>query len=352
MYFFLVFLCLCVSAHPLLVARDINLVNAPIVVNGLLAAGEVTSSTAAVIVQIPTVAVSTPSTTTTVVTSSVYAATSTTATLPTSSKAATSDSTDFYSGAAGIAYSPYQKDGQCKTLQMVQTDLAQIQSFGIIRTYATDCDVLTNLKASLGPSQKIMVGIWDLNKISESVSAISAAFGDDFSTVYAVSVGNELVNAGEATVADIQNAVTSARSQLGAIGYTGPVVNVDTLVAVVANPELCAVSDFLAVNSHPYWDGNVDPSNCGSWLQQQIANLQSKCGSEKPILVTETGWPSQGDSNGNCWPSQTNMETCVKSITGALGSQVLLFTTYNDYWKNPGPQNVEQHWGLFGDPEN
>ncbi|SCU81966.1 LAFA_0C08240g1_1 [Lachancea sp. 'fantastica'] len=351
MYYSLVFFVLaCVSCRPTLGAKDINLVNVPVVENGLLVAAETTS----VAVQtITTVLVSSQGVVTpTASDSTVHTASSTTVAAPSPSNAASSEKNEFYNGAAGIAYSPYQRDGQCKTLEMVRSDISQIQSFGIIRTYATDCNVLDNLKASLAPSQKIMVGIWDLTKISESVSAISAAFGTDFSAVYAISVGNELVNSGSATVGDIQNAVSSARSQLAGIGYHGPVVTVDTLVAVMANPQMCDVSDFLAVNSHPYWDGNVDASNCGPWLQQQIANLQSKCGSQKPVLITETGWPTRGDANGNCQPSQANMETCIASITSTLGSQTLLFTTYNDYWKSPGAQNVEQNWGVFGDPAN
>ncbi|CEP63974.1 uncharacterized protein LALA0_S09e06766g [Lachancea lanzarotensis] len=341
MYCILFFVLACVSCRPALVAKDINLVNVPVVENGMLVAPEATSA----VVQTSSVVIAVRS-------STAYSVSSATVPVPSPSNTGSTGSTEFYSGAAGIAYSPYQKDGQCKTLEMVQADLIQIQSFGIIRTYATDCNVLDNLKASLIPSQKIMVGIWDLTKIPDSVNAISSAFGTDFSAVYAVSVGNELVNSGSATVDDIQNAVSSARSQLAAIGYNGPVVTVDTLVAVMANPEMCEISDFLAVNSHPYWDGNVDATNCGPWLQQQIANLQAKCGSQKSVLITETGWPSQGDPNGNCWPSQANMESCIASITSTLGSQALLFTTYNDYWKNPGPQNVEQHWGVFGDPAN
>ena len=152
------------------------------------------------------------------------------------------------------------KNGQCKTADMVESDIKLLKSFGIIRIYDTDCDVLTSLRTSLADSQKLMVGIWDLAKIPTSVAIIATTFGSDFSQLYAVSVGNELVDTGKASVGDIQTALSSARSQLRAIGYSGPVVSVDTLVAVVANPELCSFSDFIAVNSHPYWDGNVDPA--------------------------------------------------------------------------------------------
>ncbi|SCU84959.1 LANO_0C02916g1_1 [Lachancea nothofagi CBS 11611] len=349
----LVSLLACVSARPLWVEKDVSLVMAPMVVDGMLATGQasitnyVSASAVLITATTESAVVTVPASTSSWI-SSTPISSSTTQSAPVQSSSSAGNA--FYSGAAGIAYSPYQKNGQCKTLEMVTADMAEIQDFGIIRIYATDCNVLANLKAAVSSNQKIMVGIWDLTKISDSVTAITSAFGSDFSQIQSVSVGNELVNSGQATVQDIQTAVSSAKSQLQAIGYSGSVVSVDTLVAVTANPGLCEISDFLAVNSHPYWDGNVEPSNCGPWLKQQIANLQATCGSDKQVLITETGWPNSGDANGNCWPSPENMQTCVESINSALGSQVLLFTTYNDYWKNPGPENVEQRWGIFGDP--
>ncbi|SCU80677.1 LAMI_0B03356g1_1 [Lachancea mirantina] len=258
----------------------------------------------------------------------------------------------FYSGATGITYSPYQKDGSCKTELMIQSDMQTIADFSVIRIYDTDCNAIPFILQALIGSQKIMVGIYNIDAIPQSVSIISSAFNGDFSKVYAISVGNELVNSGIKSPNQIQTAVNSAKSQLSAIGYNGPIVSVDTLIAYVNNPSLCQYSDFLAVNSHPYWDGNVEPSSCGTWLGDQISNLQSKCGTDKPILITETGWPTQGQSFGNCVPSQQNQINCVSSITQSHGSQVILFTTFNDYWKQPGPYGVEQYWGLFGSPSS
>ena len=127
-------------------------------------------------------------------------------------------------------------------------------------------------------------------------------------------------------------------------------MTVDTLVAVVANPALCDVSDYLAVNSHPYWDGGVQPSNSGPWLQNQISNLKNACGNSKSILITETGWPTEGSNYGQCQPSVSNQLAAIKSINSVLADQVFMFTTFNDYWKDGGAYGVEKYWGIYGDP--
>ncbi|KAI5960290.1 uncharacterized protein KGF55_004582 [Candida pseudojiufengensis] len=260
-------------------------------------------------------------------------------------------------GSYGITYSPYSKSDQCKTAAEVAADIAKLKNYELIRLYSTDCSGIENVLASMTSNQKLYLGLWNIDPssvqsgLAEIKSAISTS-SRGWSVVHTIAVGNERVNAGAATVAQMQTAVDTARSWLkaNAPNYNGYIVTVDTLVAYIANPQLCQMSDYLAVNSHPYWDGGVQPSDSGPWLLQQIAHLESVCGSSKATLITETGWPTQGDNFGSCVPSVPNQVAAIKSITQSLGSKVIMFTMYNDYWKDPGPYNVEQHWGIYGDP--
>lgn len=261
------------------------------------------------------------------------------------SSASASSSSSSSAQAKGISYSPYTDSGSCKDASTVASDIAILSEFDIIRLYDTDCDAITNVLAAKTSSQKLFIGIYYLAKISESVSIIASAVSD-WSDVYTVSVGNELVNDGEATTAEIQSAVESTRSALTAVGYTGPVVSVDTLVAVQNNPALCDYSDYIAVNSHPFWDGNVSPEDSASFLETGIANIKSLCG--KDVLITETGWPTQGSDYINCVPSKANQKLALDSIaSSSIKDSILLFTTYNDPWKAAGSYGVEQFWGIF-----
>ncbi|AMD21802.1 HFL054Wp [Eremothecium sinecaudum] len=252
----------------------------------------------------------------------------------------------------GITYSPYNNKGLCKPKWHVSADIAKLRTYEIIRLYDTDCHCIENVMSALSPHQKVFLGIYYIEKIAESIAIIKDALAGDFSKVYAISVGNEIVNNGEAATATVEKTLSSARSQLSAIGYTGPLVSVDTLVAVLNHPELCNYSDFIAVNSHPYWDGKVAPNNCGPWLKKQVQYLADHCNVKKNILVTETGWPSAGVPFVENIPSKDNQDICLKSIIETMRDQVLLFTMYNDYWKPPGPYGVEQFWGIFGDDSN
>ncbi|KAK6457847.1 glycoside hydrolase superfamily [Scheffersomyces xylosifermentans] len=277
--------------------------------------------------------------------------------LPTGTGAVNSDSISAAEGALGITYSPYTKTDACKSAQEVASDIAKLSSFSIIRLYSTDCSGIENVLAAIHSNQKLFLGIWGIDQSSvvnglQDIQTAVESSSRGWSAVHTIAIGNERVNDGQATVADIQSAVGTAKSWLksNASGYTGPVVSVDTLVAVISNPGLCQISDYLAVNSHPYWDGGVQPGNSGPWLLDQIANLQNVCGGNKQVLITETGWPTEGQANGVCIPSVPNQATALESIVSSLGSKALVFTMYNDYWKSPGSNGVEQYWGIFGDP--
>ncbi|AET40504.1 uncharacterized protein Ecym_6110 [Eremothecium cymbalariae DBVPG len=265
------------------------------------------------------------------------------------SASSSSSSSSWYGRAKGISYSPYQRNGACKPRWQVKSDIRKLSGFDILRIYDPDCDVVSNLLSAMATHQKLLLGIYNVDRIAESIGIVDKALRGDFSKIYAVSVGNELVNDGKVSPAQIKTALDTARALLGSIGYTGPVVSVDTLVAVEAHKDLCGLSDFIAVNVHPFWDGHVDPYNCGTWLQKQVENLVESCGNGKPILITETGWPTSGAPFGSNMPNKVNQDICIDSILTTIGQQVLLFTMYNDYWKSPGSYGVEQFWGIFGD---
>lgn len=250
-------------------------------------------------------------------------------------------------GTVGITYSPYNSDGTCKSLSAVQSDLATLGDYAIIRLYGVDCNQIANVFQAKKSSQKLFLGIFDVSDISGAVSNIAAgvkAYGS-WDDVYTVSVGNELVNMGSATPAQIGQYVAQARSDLQAAGYSGPVVSVDTHVAILANPELCQYSDYIAFNAHAYWDGTVSSGDAGPWLLLQMQRVANECG--KHVMCVESGWPHSGGNNGVAVASPSDQTSAMNSLSSVCGNDVLAFTGFDDLWKNPGPNGVEQFWGIF-----
>lgn len=276
---------------------------------------------------------------------------SSSATASTSSSTSTSTSTSSGSGGAkGIVYSPY-KVGGCKSASEVKSDLASLSGYDIIRIYGVDCEQVENVLAGLSSGQKVFLGVYDVTAIESALSTIDAAvesYGWDI--VHTISIGNELVNDGSATVSDISGYLSTARTALAGYGYTGNIVSVDTFIAVINNPGLCALSDYIAVNAHAYFDGGVTAADAGTWAAEQITRVAAACAAEgvtTDVLITETGWPSQGNTNGDAIPSKENQATAISGIKSNCGSSAILFTAYNDLWKSAGTYGVEQYFGIY-----
>ncbi|KAH8661425.1 glycoside hydrolase superfamily [Tricladium varicosporioides] len=276
--------------------------------------------------------------------------------VPSASASAASSSTSSSSSGFGFSYSPYNSDGTCKTQGQVTTDFNAIPSgYGMVRIYGTDCNqVTTVLTAAKAKGLKLFAGVYDITQVSTEIALIVKAANGDWTSFDTISIGNELVNAGSATAAQVVAAISTARSLLKTAGYTGSVVTVDTLVAARSNPSLCDNSDYCAVNCHPFFDGGVAAAGSGSFLTTQIPTLQAVLSNKSQrIVITETGWPSRGDTNGNAVPSSENQSAAISSIKSAFTSSpsnVILFTTFNTMWKkNTAAQfNAEQYWGFLG----
>jgi len=276
-----------------------------------------------------------------------------------SSSAASSSSASSSSGKSGygITYSPYNADGSCKSSSQVAQDF---ESFGadyaMVRTYGTDCNqVATVLSAAKTYGMTLMAGIYDLSTLSSEISTIVSAANGDWSSFHTIVIGNELVNSGTASASAVVAAISTARGFLTAAGYSGYVVTVDTLVAMRSNPSLCDASDYCAANSHPFFDGNTAAENSGSFLTTQIPTLAAVLSNpNQKIVITETGWPWCGETNGVAVPSPENQASAISSIKASFSDNqesVMLFTAFNDYWKtNDASQfEAEQYWGFLGD---
>jgi len=260
------------------------------------------------------------------------------------------------SGLHGVTYSPYKGDGNCKTADEVDKDFSVFaKDYGVVRIYGVDCDqVATVSKAARKYGNKLMIGIFDIHAVDSAVATMAAGVGHDWSVVDTVSVGNELVNNGGATLEQSLEALAQARSSLKAAGYQGPVVIVDTFVAVLAHPEICDQSDYCAVNIHPFFDANTGPTEAGSFVGSIMQNIRKKLSDpNKRIVVTETGWPWQGTANGAATPGIDHQATALSTIRNAFSGNVgdvFLFTAFNDLWKKAEPATfmAEQFWGMGG----
>ncbi len=251
---------------------------------------------------------------------------------------------------SGVSYSPYNADGTCKSASQVANDFKIVTEFSIIRLYGTDCDQIPNVLAAVKDKGiSLFLGIFDLTKIPSECKAIVEAVNGDWSAINTVSVGNELINNGKASVTEVTAAIDQVRAALGPTGYNGPVVTVDTMTAMKANPELCHASDFCAINCHAFFDGNVPAEGAGHFVLDWAQQVSEAAGG-KTVVISETGWPTRGDTNNKAVPSKENHDKAIASIKQHIPDNLILFSAFNELWKkdSENTHNAEKFWGILG----
>ncbi|RAH72244.1 putative cell wall glucanase (Scw4) [Aspergillus aculeatinus CBS 121060] len=283
----------------------------------------------------------------------------------------------------GIAYSPYTAEGTCKPAAQITHDLAQLTGYALVRIYGTDCDqTRLVLSAARGLGLQVFAGLFDLRHFPDDLALIIAAVGGDWGAIHTVAIGNELLNSGQNTAAEVVGAVQAARATLRAAGYPGPVVAVDTVAAHLANPAVCAASDYCAANCHAFFDEEVEAAGAGAFVRGQVGKLlemmegdgdgdgAGDTGQRKKVVITESGWPHAGQPNGKAVPSLENQRAAVRSLREAFARSgagagadadpkngeedgevgLVLFSSFDDLWKvdNGYTFGAEKFWGILG----
>jgi exo-beta-1,3-glucanase (GH17 family) len=194
------------------------------------------------------------------------------------------------------------------------------------------------------------VGINTIDNVANDIAKLITLLSGNWASVDTVYVGNEVVNNG-GSVSALVAALGTARGLLSAAGFGGHIVAVDTFIAHAAHPEICANSDYCAANAHAFFDTTVEASQAGQWLINSAIPQIQKVANGKPIVITESGWPWKGQSNGSAVPSAENQQVAIQSIIQAMtGSSVgvYLFQAYDTLYRAPGALGIEQYFGIYG----
>ena len=236
-------------------------------------------------------------------------------------------------------------------------DIERLSGHSFVRIYGTDCDQARIVAAAARQHKmRVFAGIYDLTGFPGSLDAFNDAATlpdgkQDWSVFHTIAIGNELVNGGAHSPAEVTSAVHKARTTLRGKGYQGPVVTVDTFSVLLQHPELCKASDYCAANCHAFFDKTQQAHNAGPYVLEQAHGVSAAAGGKRTI-ITESGWPHAGLPNGAAFPSPENQRIAIDSIRRSFAHRaddMVLFTAYDDLWKqdNQYTFDAERFWGIY-----
>lgn len=258
-------------------------------------------------------------------------------------------------GLHGICFSPYEEGQDLndelseeqirRRMQVIQPHTKWVRSFSCTKgnEHIPKIAKQSNLKT--------VVGAWisndeDKNKaeVAELVRLAEAGMVD------IAAVGNEVLLRNELTETEVLNFIQQVKSVLPA-GI--PVAYVDSYYIFDQYPSLIEACDVILINCYPFWEG-ADINIAASYLRYMYKLVVDQANG-KPVIISETGWPSDGESTESATPSKENAMKYfinVNQWTQQVGVELFYFSSFDESWKIHHEGNVGQRWGIWDKNEN
>lgn len=259
-------------------------------------------------------------------------------------------------GMHGICFSMYedgQEPGDEISIEQVERRVKILKPFsGAIRSFSciegNEHIPVVAKKHGL----KTLVGAWlsdDLEDNEKEIEGLIALAKSG--NVDVAAVGNEVLYRNDLTLEQLLAYIKRVREALS--GLDIPIGYVDAYYEFSRHPELVEHSDVILANLYPYWEG------CP--IEYALGHMQAMYGQVvdaaqgKPIIITETGWPSEGSGlKGAQAGEEQAMKYFIDTIrwTNENDIPIFYFSSFDESWKTGDEGDVGAYWGLWDKHEN
>ena len=193
---------------------------------------------------------------------------------------------------------------------------------------------------------KTLVGAWlgDDPEINErEIEGLIKLSNEGFVDIAAV--GNEVMYRKDLSEDELLVFIARVKN---AIPASIPVGYVDAYYEFTIKPRITEACDLILTNCYPYWEGCNLEYSLGHMKQMYHQALHA--GNGKKVIITETGWPSKGESFKDSHPSEENAMKYF--INTQLWSQqenidIFYFSSFDESWKVGAEGEVGAYWGIW-----
>lgn len=252
-------------------------------------------------------------------------------------------------GMHGICFSLYedgQKPGDIITAEQVNRRVQILKPYaGWIRSFSCIEGNEHIPRIAHQNGMKTLVGAWlgdDLELNELEIDGLIALAKEGCVDVAAV--GNEVMYRGDLTEEQLIGYINRVKEALPTI----PVGYVDAYYEFSHRPNITEVCDVILTNCYPYWEGcPIEHS-----FHHMVSMFESAkhAGQGKRVIITETGWPSEGGFlKGAIASNEYAMRYFIESQSWAKQNEIEMFyfSSFDESWK-VGPEGaVGAYWGLW-----
>lgn len=157
-------------------------------------------------------------------------------------------------------------------------------------------------------------------------------------------VGNEVMYRQDLTEEELLGFIREVKSRIPDV----PVGYVDAYYEFSHRPEITELCDVILCNCYPFWEGTP--------FENALAHMQSmykqavEAAKGKQVIITETGWPSQGENVQASFPGWKQARDYFINAQLWSANEVVpmfYFSSFDESWKVGAEGTVGAYWGLW-----
>ncbi len=197
---------------------------------------------------------------------------------------------------------------------------------------------------------KTMVGAWLGNDLAMNEAEIESLISlAKEGCVDIAAVGNEVLYRNDLTEDQLLDYIYLVKEALPdiAVGY------VDAYYEFSHRPRITQACDVILSNCYPYWEGCSMEHSLNH--MQQMFGQATDAGKGKKVIITETGWPSEGSSLKGAVSSEENaMKYFINAQLWSAKDNIEMFyfSSFDESWKVGNEGDVGAYWGIWDKNEN
>jgi len=252
----------------------------------------------------------------------------------------------------GFSFSPMREnqspiDHILPSAEEIDADLALLAGkTNAVRTYTVE-GVLGEIPA-LAHKHKINValGAWldaDLEKNEIEIERLIQVARENFHNVVRVIVGNEVLLRGDIPIEQLIVYLDRVREALSV-----PVSTAEPWHVWYKYPELAGHADYIATHMLPYWEG-IHVDRAVDYVVDHV-NLLKNTFPDKPVVIAEVGWPSNGRTRHSSVASESNEATFLRRFLDRAAQEKYIYylmEAFDQPWKSVSEGAVGAYWGVY-----
>jgi Exo-beta-1,3-glucanase len=252
----------------------------------------------------------------------------------------------------GFAFSPYHYDqspfsGIYPTTESIEEDLEILSGMvHAIRTYSATGVFGEIPELAAKHNINLALGAWidgDFETNEQELKALEEIVHRPPYNVVRAIVGNEAVLRKEISVDQMSAYLERMQKALDV-----PVSTAEPWHVWMKYPELAEHADYLAVHMLPFWEG-VPVESAVDYIVDKMA-LLSENFPNKPIVIAEVGWPSNGRSIKDASASNANEAIFLRRFLDKARTEGYVYyvmEAFDQPWKADLEGAVGAYWGVY-----